>query len=338
MQKTESRITERIPYNTEKTPLVHRIATRVGVMLTHLLAVWRGSLVISGGTSNGTSLAENPGGLAAQTFKIEGNSGNSAYPHGTLKNITARTLIRRRIIDEGRLVSDLVNGASGINGAAGTYTVNMPFWLRFALPILRRPFDTALDTGMFTDLRLTILNGAASLQYSGNDRAFNYAGVSWDIYEKFEAFRGAGNGPIAVLFDTDVQRNLSGANTRLQVNKEIPVDGAYLDILWMAQTTNNALADTIVNQIALQAGTEEFYNRYQDSIRDDMQDVLWDPNTALTGLYWTPCIEDGLLTSAKNEVQAIIDQNNPGTDNLLFAMRRVQMIPQQFLQQGKKAA
>ncbi len=338
MLKDENQINERIPFKSERTPLIHDMPTRVGVMCTRTKLILKGSLVVSAGSANGTSVGENPGGLA-QSFKLQATTIYSGYPTGTLKNLVPRSVLRRRIFDRGRFVPDVSLGINGFNGAAATYTLNQPFELNYAIPWLRRPFDTALDTGCYGALQLTILNGARDIQFSGNDRTFDYSGVAWDIYHYFERFDGVGNGPIAVLYDDDLKRNISGANTRLQLNKEMPNDGAYLDLLWMAETTNSALADTIINKITLQSGVEQWYEKYSDSIKDEMQDSINDvsANTVLTGLYYTPVIQDGLLSGAKPNIQAILDQSNPGTDDLLIARRRIQMIPSQYVKSSGKA-
>jgi len=341
MQKSENRIQERIPFQTENTPLYHRIPCRPGVMLLSSDVVLRGSLVISGGTANGTVIGENPGNLL-QNLKLEGIPLDPRYPGGTLRFLSNRTILRRRSFDhpDGRFVPDQSLGVSGLTGAAGTFVLNQPFRLYSALPWLRRPFDTAVDTGMFGDLKLTILNGSRDRQFTGNDRTFSYTSVAWDIYHRFQRYDGVGNGPIAVLYDTDTQINLSGANTRLEINKQMPADGLYTDILICAEEgTPKTLVDTIINQVTVKSSTEEFYNRYSDGIRDDMEDYISEGSTAITprtGLYWIPVADDGGLPNAKGNISLVIDQANPGTDDLLIASRRCASIPAAFLQTGKK--
>jgi hypothetical protein len=338
MLKDENQINERIPFKAERTPLIHDMPTRVGVMCTHTKVILKGTLNVSAGTVNGASVGENPGGLL-QSLKVQATTLYNGYPTGTLKNLVPRSILRRRIFDRGRYLPDISLGVNGFNGAAGAYILNQPFELNYAIPWLRRPFDTALDTGMYGSVQLTILNGARDIQFTGNDRTFDYSGVAWDIYHYFERFDGVGNGPIAVMYDDDLKRNISGANTRLQLNKELPNDGAYIDILWMTESTNSALVDTIINKITLQSGVEQWYEKFSDAIKAEMQDPVLDvsANTVLTGLYYSPIIQDGLLTGAKPNVQAIIDQNNPGVDDILMARRRIQMIPAQYVKSAKAA-
>lgn len=343
MQNSEHQINERIPWKAENNPLFHQMPTRVGVMCTKTDVIAKGQIVVSAGTSSGTSVGENPGNNLAQLFQVQGFPLAGGYPGGTLKKLTPRTLLRRRIFDGGgntepRFVADQQIGAGGLSGAAGTFLINSPFRLWWSLPWLQRPFDTALDTGMYGSIQFTITNGSKVAQFgSGNDRTFDYSGLYWDVYHRFQKYQGNGRGPVAVLFDDDRQRNLSGANSRLEINKEFPPDGLYLDILTIAQTTNNALADTIVNRVTFQAGTEQFYDVYSDGIKDDMEEFISETATSptsRTGLYYSRLAEDGLLTNGKPSISMIVDQSNPGTDNLLLARRVYVAIPAAQTQTG----
>jgi hypothetical protein len=247
--------------------------------------------------------------------------------------------MRRKIFDhpEKRFVADQFNTISGLIGAAGTFTLGLDFTKYWAIPWLARPFDTALDTGMFGQLLATITNGSRNAQFSGNDRTFNYAGVYWDVTHKFQRYDGNGTGPIAVTYDTEVVQNINGANSRLQVNNLLPPDGSCTDLLVIAETTNQTLADTIVNRISGLSGSELFFDMYSTALRAEMEDGIGDGSTTTTprtGLYWVKAATDGLILNAKNNVALVIDQNNPGTDRLIVAYRRCVLIPSNKQQSG----
>lgn len=334
MQSTESKIFERIPFQQELNPSIHKIPCRVGAILCKTTPILKGSLVVSAGSANGTVRgSENPGGLL-QSAKVEALAVDPSYPDGTLKNLTNVSILRRRIFDAGRFLADQSLGITGFNGAAATYTLNQPFPLYWEIPWLKRPYDGALDTTFYGEIKLTLLNGSRDLQFSGNDRTFNYAGVSWDIYHKFDRYDpGAGLGPTVVFYDDDHQINIQSASTRLEINKSLPSGGLYTDILWIARTTNNALADTIINRITMDSGTENFYDRYSDSIKDEQEDLIVDASTTSTprtGLYNAHCILDGMLSGAKPNVSAVLDVSNPGTDNIVAARRAFVPIPDKF--------
>src|SRR6478752_1481382 len=176
MQKSEFSENERVQFQAENTPNLHKIPTRIGVMCTRSDFVLSGSLVVSAGTASGTSLGENPGNLALQTLKIQGFALDSSYPNGTLVNLSPRTLLRRRIFDSlgRRFITDPSLTPTGLTGAAGTFTLNYPIVKYWALDWLARPFDSALDTGMYSLLQCTLTQGSRDRQFSGNDRTFNY--------------------------------------------------------------------------------------------------------------------------------------------------------------------
>jgi hypothetical protein len=338
MQASDNRLAERIPFNTENSPLIHEMPTKVGIMATESTLLLAGSLVVSGGTTSGTALGENPGGLLQQV-QVEATALTGGYPDGTLKKIVPRTLMRRRIFDhpEKRFVPDVSLGINGLTGAAGTFTLNMPFKLHWALPWLKRPFDTALDTGMFSSILWTITNGSRDRQFSGNDRVFNYAGVYWNIWHMLQAYSGGGNGPCCVLYDSDTTKNISGANPRLELNKEFVVDGSYLDLLFMTETTNQVLADTIMNKLTIASGNDDFFNFYAPDLKAEMEGIIGDASTTSsprTGLYWAQVANDGLITNAKPNISATIDQANPGTDRFIISRRSHVYIPGTFRQTG----
>jgi hypothetical protein len=340
MQRSMRKLGERIPFNTENSPLQHEMPTLVGYMATESTLLLAGSLVVSGGTSSGTVLGENPGGLLQQ-LQIEASALTGGYPDGTLAKVVPRTLMRRRMFDhpEKRFVPDVSLGIAGLTGAAGTFTLNMPFKKHWALPWLKRPFDTALDTGMFSSILWTITNGSRDRQFSGNDRVFNYAGVYWNIWHMLQAYSGDGLGPRCVLYDSDTTKNIAGANPRLELNKEFVVDGSYLDLLFMTETTNQTLADTIVNKITIASGDDDFFNFYGPDLKAEMEGVIGDASatsTPRTGLYWAQVADDGLLTNSKPNLSATIDQANPGTDRFIISRRSHVYIPAAFQQNGGK--
>jgi hypothetical protein len=312
---------------------------RVGYVATESTAIFGGSLVVSGGTSNGVVSGENPGNLAAQQVKVEATAIDGAYPDGTLLAATPRTLLRRRIFDHpnSRFIPDVSLGIAGLTGAAGTFVLNLPLKKYWALPWLKRPFDTSLDTGMYSTILWTIINGSRDRQFAGNDRVFNYQGVYWDIYHQFQAYRGVGLGPIAVMFDDDKTKNIAGANPRLEINKELVSDGIYLDLLIMSETTGQVLADTIVNKLNIAAGTDEFFNAYGLDLKAEMEDVIGDPSTTSsprTGLYWAQVADDGCLPNGKSDLSMTIDNNNPGVDRFIIGRRMFRWVPDRLKQVG----
>lgn len=339
MQNSENKLSERLPFISENSPLQHEMPCRVGYMATESMALLGGSLVVSAGTANGAVLGENPGNYGAQQFQVEATAVDGGYPDGTLKKVVPRTLLRRRIFDhpEKRFVPDVSLGIAGLTGAAGTFTLNMPFKFYWALPWLQRPFDTALDTGMFSKLLWTITNGSRDRQFSGNDRTFVVNGLYWELYHKFQAYRGDGFGPIAVLYDDDKTKNIAGANPRLEINKELVSDGLYCDLMISSESTNQALVDTIVNKLTIASGTDDFFNYFAPDLKAEMEDFIGDASftsTPRTGLYYAQVADDGLLTNGKGDLSMTIDNANPGVDRFIISRRQYKFIPDTFRQKG----
>lgn len=328
--KHNNGLRERINFQSAKSSKFHKIELEVGYALISLICLFAGSVVISGGSTNGTSLGENPALIAAQQFDLDATGAASDVPAGKLKSLQSRTVLRRRILDQGIFQSDL-NQAS-VNGAAATYNFNMPFVLPFALPRIARPYDTALPMERYTDLKLKIIQGGSDIQYSGNDRAFDYSAAYWDIHEKRELMNG--DYPFGVLYDDDRYIPIVQASKKMSVFGELPQGEAYIDALWMAETTNAALADTIINKVNLFTGTMQWSEQESNAIKDDMVDYLRTQSTTLTGLYYTPVVQgleknNGLLAGAQYGLKAILDVSNPaaGVDRLLVATRRIAPFP-----------
>src|SRR4051812_13456838 len=92
---------ERIQFGAAASNKFHKIELEVGYSLVALVCILAGSLVVSGGTANGTALGENPALIGAQQFEIDATPSASNIPGGKIKSVTSRTVLRRRIIDQG---------------------------------------------------------------------------------------------------------------------------------------------------------------------------------------------------------------------------------------------
>lgn len=317
MTKHRNRITERIQWQAENSPRFHRIVLEAGMYMTHLLAIARGTLVISGGTASGTVTGENPGNLFAQTLKLNATpAAGSGYPGGQLVNCSPRTLLQRRIFDRG-----FYQGDTALTGAAGTFTVNLNIPVQFALPRLVRPFDTALRLDAYADLQLEITNGGRDRQWTGNDRVFDYSGMVWDIIEYREFAPGT---PTMVLYQDDKIIPINQANARFPIFDQLQQPEAFLDLLFQAETTNQALSDAIINKVEILAGSEQFIELDEDHVKDDQLAFVSSAAqaAAMTGLYYVP-ISPKLLAGAQGGISAVLDVSKPGTDQLRLGTRRI---------------
>jgi hypothetical protein len=323
MRKHDFSIRERIPFRAENSPLFHQVPK--GGLIQEITPVLSGTLVIAGGAASGVATgAENPGGLV-QRFDLDAVTRiGSPYPAGKLKSVTPRSVLRRRIFDKGFFQPDLSIGAAGLTGAAGSFTLSMPFPLRFSLPgNANRAIETALNADQYDSLQLQIVTGGKSALLTGNDRNWDYSGVRFDIYDRRE--NGA-PGDTAVLYESDQFVPIAGANPRLPLGAELPQSESFLDVLLITETTNAALADTILRKVNVSTGTEQFEELYSEMIKQHGREFVTDAAQVDTGLYLVPISQDGLLAGAVRPISLLLDVANPGgagVDRITVNSRRV---------------
>lgn len=286
-----------------------------GGYIEKIVMMLRGSLTVAGGTVNGTSLGENPGNLL-QRFFVD------AAPIGQIKSLSPRSLIRNTIFDYGRLISD-----TALTGAAGTFTILQPFFLHFALPTLISPIEAALESAAFTSIQVRALLGGRDTQFAGNDRTFTYTSLNLDLLDQREVMSGR----TAVVFEDDIFRLISSANTRFSIS-DFPLGQRYLDQLYVFETTNQALSDAIMNRLTVQSGGAVFADAFEDDFRMESFRSLKDAATALTGVHkwWASPLTGGkqILRGAVDarslsQMSAVLDVSNPGTDRVIVNSRRI---------------
>ena len=317
--------TERLLFGAEGGQLFHRFPLEVGKFLTRVYIILAGSIVISGGTTSGAPIGENPGNLV-QTVQVDAVSKGGGFRGGKLKNLTARSILRRRVLDRGWYVNDDSLGASGLTGAAGTFTLSQMFPLNFSDPMLQEPywFDTSFSCDAYSAAVMTITTGSKAICNPTTDRVWNETGLYFDIYEEAQ-FPGAYK--VVELYEDDRPFVIAAANTRTPLDGYLPQGEAYLDVLMITQSTaSNNLVDTILNRATWFAGTEQIMDMYANGIKNVQKRYVFDQGQSMTGLYYTPIDRDGLLGSAVGGLRAILDVSNPGgagLDNIIIGTRRV---------------
>ena len=136
-------------------------------------------------------------------------------------------------------------------------------------------------------------------------------------------------GKTALLFESDLTDPVQGVNSQRLI-PGFPVGQRYLDLLFVAETTNNALADTIVNRLTVKSGSVQFFDARARNIKANQRRFFTQPNgtQADTGLYYVPLSPDFTLGGAVDarflaQLAAVVDEANPGTDQLKISSRRV---------------
>jgi hypothetical protein len=319
--KHQTRLFRRFQPFVEGAPFFHQINIVPGMLLLGIAVILQGTLTLSAGSASGTLAGENPTGLIQ---RIEVNADplpGGRYAGGVVKSLVPRSIIQRRKYDRGTVQPDLSLGANGVLGTAVASTINSPLELNFALPGMAKPIETALRLDQFSNITLTITAGQLTDMMTGNDRTKDYSALTIDVVE-FREYNPAYY-PAATLYETDFYKSITGANARLTIDTEFPKTEAYLDALFIAETTGKTLSDSVINRVTLNSGEEQFYDMYKNHLKAMQRQYVTDQASSDTGLYFVPITQGGLLSGAMLDVNAILDVSNPGTDRLIVSTRRV---------------
>ena len=291
-----------------------------------------GSLVVSGGTTNGTVVGEGgPVNLIKRIQITATRAAGSRYAGGKLGDCHPRSLLRYAITQKGKFVTELFGSTLG-NGAAGTYPIYMSIPIYWADPTNRNQVQTALNldpldsTGapIYSNVQIQVdLAGDLTGCFAGNDRVANFAGLT----VQYDDDRLGFGGDTIPLVQEDHDMLIPTTQTRA-VDYGMPQDGAYTSWMILAEAgTSHTLSAALLNRVTLTAPTLNF-DEYSNDIQQKMIDDDWyDAAQSMTGQYfldWT----NGLLLNS-NPAQGIanlFDVNNvsgANLDQLKFYTRRV---------------
>src|SRR4051812_17174381 len=120
--KHRESLTKRLTPYTESSPFYYDVKIEQGVLLKRMDIYIQGAIVFAAGSASGTSQGENPGALISRIDVDADPISGGAYKGGKIVSLTPRAILRQRLFDEGSFLSDLLLGATGIVGAATTYT------------------------------------------------------------------------------------------------------------------------------------------------------------------------------------------------------------------------
>jgi hypothetical protein len=285
-----------------------------GGFIQYIINRLRGNLVVSVGTASGTSLGQNPGNLLVRAFL-------DSAPVGNLKSLSPRSLIQQTVFDYGRAIG----AGTALTGAAGTFALDLNLIMNFSLDRSPRPIDTALESDAFTSLQIRMQNGGRDTQFTGNDRTFDFSAVTWDIVDQREIMAGH----TAVLFEYDIIKQIAAANNNFNIT-DFAVGRRLLSHLYMTESTNQALVDTILNRLRVQSGSTVFADAFNLDYRANQDYWVTDTAQVQTGLFWLPLSPDMTLGGAIDarqlaQISAQTDVSSPvpGTDRFIIAVRDV---------------
>jgi len=298
-----------------------------GGFLEDLLIVARGTVNVTGGTTNGTATADyNPQNLL-RMLEVDSVSAG-VYPDGTLKRVYPDSVYARHIFDEGVALNDNLGATIA---ATGSTAICCPWLLRFALPLLQEPNETSLFTQGYTGLQLILYCGSGTDLFSGNDRTWDFSQVVFDIYDRRN--QGSPNATeVAVLYESDIVIPINGANQYWNLRDYLSQTQSYLDILAMFQTTSaHTLSDALLNQIRTiedSNGVAFEQNIRPEALKFRQTSLVKHNSLSQVGMYHIDLAEDFQLSELIYCPAITIDVNNPGganQDRIILSTRRILM-------------
>ncbi len=242
-----------------------------------------GNVVVSGGTVNGTATGrENPEAIV-DFIRIE------ARPAGEIFKLDPRGIMFWRLFDRGRAIQ-----GTDLSGAAGTFAQALQFPIPFALPSLRKPFESALNTKRFDSIDITIQCADQTRLLTGNDRTWDFNGLRFDP----DVSRNLSGLPISAGQDThllrqfQIQRQISAAQSDFRVR--LPGGFLYKELL---VTTEDAfvLVDGI-NRAIVQGGGITPYDKFEADIKRYQRRRVPDAAVSDTGLYLIDLCPSGMVS------------------------------------------
>ena len=253
-----------------------------------------GTVVVSGGTTNGTLMAEGAPVELIKRIKITATpSGGSRYSGGKIVDCTARSLLRYAIYQRagGKYVAEQTGSTLG-NGAAGTYNIYLSVPIYFADSNLRNEMATALNTddasttpgGTYQSVQVQVDTGDLTSCFSGNDRAVVWSGlqVQWDDT------RIGLTGDTLVRYQEDHLMQIGATNERA-LDPAMPQDGAFESWLFLQeQSAQRTLSNALLQKVTVDSPTLGL--------------ELWAPD------IYQSMLDDGLIDASQNQTgQLFID-------------------------------
>jgi hypothetical protein len=302
-------------------------APGLGGKIRKMNIIVKGSIVISGGATNGTANGDGGPLNLIQRIMVHANpAAGSSYPGGKIVDIDARSLVHYAITQRsGKKITDQGGSTLGA-GAAATYPVYLSIPIYFQDAVQKYSMATALNTdpGTYESLQIEIVTGDKLSCFSGTDRAWDVSGLT----VQYRDDRAYTDGDTAVLYQESHPFLIAATNQRA-LDEAMPRDGNFLSWLLLSQASAaNTLSDALFNRVVVE-GPTLVYDNYAQDIRCNMLDDEWiDPSSTATGIHFVD-FTDGAVqanTVPAATLDTYFDVSNvsgANLDNLLISTRRI---------------
>jgi len=243
-----------------------------------------GSVVVTGGTGAGA-----PHVRAA--YKAISRVELIANGRDTIWSVPAEIIQMLNIIDYGCVPSASHPG----NDTAATYTFNGSFIIDLAVMRAIRPIDTLFPAAALSTLDLKITWGAGADMFTGAVD-FTSAAIQTTTELVVEAFEEIGTVPggVGVNKISEINRTLTGANTRYQV--QLATGNTYKGFL-IYTNVDNVPVDTMLDGVSVESGTEVYQSWLTNDELLNYNKLAYSLETQLVGIHNVDFLDsDGFLT------------------------------------------
>lgn len=242
-----------------------------------------GNIVVAGGAANGAATGrENPESIV-DFIRIE------ARPAGEIFKLDARGIMFWRLFDRGRAIQ-----GADLTGAAGTFAQLMQFPIPFALPSLRKPFESALNTKRFDSIDITIQCADQNRLLTGNDRTWTFSGLRFNP----DIARNLSGLPISAGQDTHLLRQFQIARqiNAAQSDFAIRLPGGFLYKELMVTVEDAFVLTDGVNRALVRGGGIQPYDKFEADIKRYQRRRVPDAAVSDTGLYLIDLCPSGMVS------------------------------------------
>ena len=267
------------------------------------------------------------------TIEIDANPLDPRYAGGKiLDKVHPESLLEFATTRRRFYVADQLGANLGGNAAVvANYLVATYIPVYFADPRRVRPIETALNGDAYESIQLRVNCAAVENCFNGANVTVDYSGLTVQWIDDRENVTG----DTLTLFQENHDFIIPAANKRA-LDLAMPKDGKFLDwLLFGLNTTNETLADTILNQLVINGDSLDF-SKYAEDMRQQMFDDEWwspdngnpaNPAASATGRYFVDFTDKKLggVIDARY-VGFYFDVSNPGganQDTLRFFTRRI---------------
>lgn len=273
--------------------------------INDIMLEFAGSIIVSGGTTNGTPKSFCPAGLVKQ-LDLRAN-GRDTIKSMAFEDIVAQTTIRYGTLPNNTLMT---------SGAQATYPYYIYGIMNLAMWGTVKPFDTLFNANPLTSLTLQITWGVQADLYTSvaGDRTHTITGTLSVLGKEVV---GVPSQQLFIVFkEATINAPVAASSSEFKIPLNYARDLSYRGLTLRARV-DGAEVNTVVNNIKLQSGGVIFINVNGRRLAARNKS-MFSLETWLTGFYVIDFCEDGRIgdsldTSGLSSLDLILDVTKSGT-------------------------